>query len=171
MLLSVLQGRFRWHGLESFQVRPVPNHKDVVWTKPASGNCEFLVAQVRCHDDVTEAVREPLQGHLAPIKKVFPSVLRDVQLGVGVVMIKDVLDTQELERQRDEENIVRRVTTLNDLKSVPQVDPPTEQDFPKQRAGEFNQIAQGTIPLRRRRMTVNMNAVKDFVRLHVAFAL
>lgn len=58
------------------------------------------------------------------------------------MMIEDVLDPQEFERQSNQENSVGRITTLNDIESASQVDPPGVKKLPKQRAAVFDQISE-----------------------------
>jgi hypothetical protein len=85
-------------------------------------------------------------------------------------MIEDVLHSQELERQGHQEDIVGRIATLNDLKSVSQVDPPTVEELPKQRASEFAQIPQSAVPFFGHRVPVDLDALENFVPFSVAFA-
>jgi len=47
------------------------------------------------------------------------------------MMIKDKLDPKEFEPQSDQENIAGRITALNHMKPVPQVDPPGVPKLPK----------------------------------------
>ena len=53
-------------------------------------------------------------------------------------MVENVLNPQELERQRNQENVVGRIAALNDMKSASQIDPPRVQKLPKQRAAVFD---------------------------------
>ena len=47
-------------------------------------------------------------------------------------MIKDVFNPQKLKQERNKENIVWRVATLNDVESAAQIDPPRVDKLPKQ---------------------------------------
>src|SRR5215831_14273276 len=85
-------------------------------------------------------------------------------------MVEDVLDAQEFERQDKQENIVGRITTLNDMKSTPQIDPPRVQKFPKQRTRVLAEIAEGTVSFFEHWVPVDMNPVDDFTPLLVALA-
>ena len=73
------------------------------------------------------------------------------------MMIEDVLNSKQLERQGYHENVIGRIATLDNMESAPQINPPSVESLPKQSPAELPQIAEGTIPLFRCWMTVNMN--------------
>src|SRR5271157_3232092 len=84
------------------------------------------------------------------------------------MVIEDVLDPQQFERQSNQENIVGWITTLNDMKAVPQVDPPSMEELPKERPAVFREIPQGSAAFFHR-VPVDPNPIDNFVLLLVPF--
>jgi hypothetical protein len=87
------------------------------------------------------------------------------------VVIKNILDPEQFERQRDQEDVIRRIASLDHLKPPPQINPPGEKTLPKQGAAEFPDVTQGTVSLARRGVPVNMDSLKTLVPLEVARSL
>src|ERR1035438_10270152 len=85
------------------------------------------------------------------------------------MMIEYVLDPQQFERQGDQENIVGRITGLNDMKAAPQKDPPSVEKLPKERPAVFPEMTQGSASFFRHRVPVDPNHIDNFVRLLVPF--
>jgi hypothetical protein len=56
------------------------------------------------------------------------------------VVIEDIFDPEEFERQSNQDNIVRGIAPLNDMKTVPKIDFPSVQKLPKQSTAIFVQI-------------------------------
>src|SRR5271157_387262 len=84
------------------------------------------------------------------------------------MVIEDVLDPQQFERQSNQENIVGRITALNDMKAAPQKDPPSVEKLPKERPAVFREIAQGSASFFHR-VPVDANPIDNFVPLLVPF--
>ena len=61
----------------------------------------------------------------------FRSVFRKTKLRIRVVVVEYVFDAERPERQRNQENVVGRVTTLDYVKSAPNKDPPTQYKLPE----------------------------------------
>src|SRR5579872_4977703 len=78
-------------------------------------------------------------------------------------MIEDVLNPEQLERQCDQENIVWRVAPLNDMKSMPKVNPPRIPELPKECAAILPQIPERTIPLLRRGVPIDLDTVDNLM--------
>src|ERR1035438_1635187 len=85
------------------------------------------------------------------------------------MMIEDVLHPKQFERQSNQENIVGRITALNDMKATPQEDPPGVEELPKKRPAVFPEITQGSTSFFRHRVPVDPNPIDNFVPLLVAF--
>lgn len=79
------------------------------------------------------------------------------------MVVKNVSHSEDLERKRDQENVVRWIATLNHVESASQKDPPGIQKLPKQCGAIFVQIPKGSVPLLRHRVPVDMNTVNDLV--------
>ena len=100
----------------------------------------------------------------------FP-ILRHVQLRGGVVMIENVLDAEKFKGQRDQKNIVRGITSLNHVESVPQIDPQCIQELKNECASIFSEIAPWGSCLYRHGVAVNAYAVHNLISGGTAFAL
>src|SRR5208283_4076652 len=85
------------------------------------------------------------------------------------MMIEDVLDPQQFERQSNQENIVGRITALNDMKAAPQEYPPSVEELPKEGPAVFPEISQGSVSFFRHRVPVDPNPIDNFVPLLVSF--
>src|SRR5579863_412095 len=79
------------------------------------------------------------------------------------MVVEDVLNPEKLERQRDQENIVGRITPLNDMKAAPQKDPPGIPELPKQCRAILPEIPERTIALLAHRMPVYVDSVDRLV--------
>src|SRR6516162_6924920 len=79
------------------------------------------------------------------------------------MMIENILDPKESERQGNQENTIRRIAALNDLKSAPQKDPPRVPKFPKQSTPVFEQIPKGGTSFCGHWMSVDVDPVNNFV--------
>ena len=96
--------------------------------------------------------------------------LEIVQFWVRIVVVENVLNTHKFEWQSNQENIVRRIAPLNDMKSMSKIDPTRKQELPKEGAAVFPEVPEGVTPLCRHGMSVNTNSVDDFVSLEVPLA-
>src|SRR5271157_1645207 len=84
------------------------------------------------------------------------------------MVIEDVLDPQQFERQSNQENIVGRIAALNDMKAAPQEDPASVEELPKERPAVFPEITQGSASFFHR-VPVDPNPIDNFVLLLVPF--
>src|SRR5438445_10361140 len=90
------------------------------------------VADIRHHNVFRKAVGHFFEPDLYLVKGILFFVFRKIQFRVCIVMIKDVFNPQKLKQERNKENIVWRVATLNDVESAAQIDPPRVDKLPKQ---------------------------------------
>src|SRR5580692_1010745 len=85
-------------------------------------------------------------------------------------MIEDVFHSQEFEREGDQKNIVGGITALNDMETVPKIDPPSVEELPKQRTAKFEEIPERTVSLFWHRVPIDVYPAKNFVAGSVALA-
>ena len=85
-------------------------------------------------------------------------------------MIKNVSNSQEFEGQCDEENVVRRIAPLNDVKPAAEVDPQRVQEFQNECAGIFGQIAERGPPLDWHRMPIDVHPIDNLVAPRTALS-
>src|SRR5664280_3823723 len=85
------------------------------------------------------------------------------------MMVEEVLEPHQFEQQGDQENIVGRITSLNDMKTAPQEDPPSVEELPKERPAVFPEKTQGSASFFRQRVPVDPNPIDKFVSLPVSF--
>src|SRR5215469_2425527 len=78
-------------------------------------------------------------------------------------MVENVLHSKKLERQSNEKNVVRRITPLNHVNPVPQVNPGGVQELPEQRARVFPNIPDRSASFWRRGMSVDTDSVDNFI--------
>src|SRR5580698_4470930 len=78
-------------------------------------------------------------------------------------MVKDVLHSEEFERERHHENAIRRIASLNDMKSAGDEDPPTVQEFPEQSPTIFPQITYGAVPFFGHRMPIDVDSIENLM--------
>src|SRR5712664_273716 len=127
--LAVLQSRIWGYGFESLQIRSIPDNENILGSKTPSTCSKISITVIGRYDDIAKPVRQSLKPKLGLVEQILLSVFRKVQLGVRIMMIEDVFDAKEFERQSNEENGVRRIAALNDMKSVPQIDPPCIEEL------------------------------------------
>src|SRR4051812_42391229 len=87
-------------------------------------------------------------------------------------MIEDVSDAEQFERYGDQDDGIRGITALNDAKAPAEVDPPCIEELPPEGASVFPNISEQTMtmPLFRKRMPINVDAINKCVALLVALA-
>ncbi len=85
-------------------------------------------------------------------------------------MVEDIFDAKKFERQGNQKNIVGGIATLNDLKTVPQINPPGVHELPKESVEVFNEMPEGTIAFRGGGVPVDMNTIEELVPSLVPFA-
>lgn len=78
------------------------------------------------------------------------------------MMVEDKPDTEKLKEQRDEENGVRRITSLEDSKPGAKENFDREAEFRRKRPGIFDQITESTRSFPRA-VTIDVNPLKNFV--------
>src|ERR1035441_7263863 len=123
--LAVLQ-RGNWRNRpKSTQVRSVTHYKYVIGGLTAPGNCQLPVTVIRRNHDVAETIRLLLQPHLDFVQRSLLLVFGEVQFGIRIVVVEDVFHPKQFEGQSNEEDIVRWVTTLNDMEAATKVNPPS----------------------------------------------
>src|SRR5579872_234184 len=86
------------------------------------------------------------------------------------MMIENVLDAEQLKRQRDQEDIVRRIAALDHMKAMSHVDPRRIQKLPEQRRDVLPQIAKHGVSLRRHRVSVDVDPFNHLMSLCKAFS-
>src|ERR1700722_5269169 len=86
------------------------------------------------------------------------------------MVVKNILNAQNLKWKRHQKNVVRRIATLNHVESMSQKDPPRVEKLPKQRGAVFIQIPKRTVALFGHRMPVDMDPVNYFVLAGVPLA-
>jgi hypothetical protein len=86
-------------------------------------------------------------------------------------MVEDVLHPKEFEGKGDQKDVIGRIAALNHLKSPAKIDPPREEELPKQGATEFPYVTQGAVPFPGHGVPVNMDPFGALVSFLVTFAL
>src|ERR1700722_8742920 len=104
------------------------------------------------------------------VKKIFAPIFGEVELRVHVVVIEDVFHPQQFEGQRNQENVVRGVAALNDLKAAPQINPPGKPELPEKRTEKFHQIFQWGAAFGGQRMAVDVHSLQKLVSLFISLA-
>src|SRR6516164_586036 len=79
------------------------------------------------------------------------------------MMIKDVSDSQQFERQGNQEDQIRRIAALNHMESAPQKDPPRIPKLPKQRTAVFPEVPNMAVPFFRHRVPVDVNPLNNLM--------
>src|SRR5690606_25396088 len=80
-------------------------------------------------------------------------------------MIEHELDPVSLVLPRDPPERVRRIACLDDVEAILEPDPAHEPVCPKQTVGELPDVAELCRPLGVRRVTIDVDAVDDSIRL------
>src|SRR5580704_8457071 len=168
--LAEFEIRIRRHRFESLQIGSVSNNENVARILTTPGDSEISVAAIRRHDHIAEAISLVLEPNLGLVKEVPSFIFGEIQFRVRVVMIKNVFDAQEFEREGYQENIVGGITALNDLKPVPKIDPPGVEELPEKCAAEFDKITEGAVPFFGHWMSIDMHVVENFVPRRIALA-
>jgi len=119
---------------------------------------QIAVAAIGCHDHVTEAIGELLQQNLGFVQQTLLLVFREVELGIGVVVIEDVLHAEDFEGQSYEKDVVRRVASLDDVKAPPQENPRGVKELEDQRAKELHEVAGNAVPFPKHGVTVDVES-------------
>jgi hypothetical protein len=86
-------------------------------------------------------------------------------------MIENIFDAEKFEWQGDQKNVVGRITSLNHIESVPQIDPQCIQELKSESASIFSHIAPWGSCLYWHGMAVNAYAVDNLIPGGTAFAL
>src|SRR5579863_3452132 len=97
------------------------------------------------------------------MEKALAAKLGLVQLRHGVVLIKDESYAEQLEKTGDQEDGVRRVASLENLKRSSRVNPESEEEFGGQRPTVFGQITQASRHFESG-VAMDFNAVQYLVR-------
>ena len=154
----IFQRGIRRNRLEGIQVGAVANDEDVLGSQSAAVHSQLFVTFICSHHDVTEPIGGVLEPNLYFVKRAFFLVLRKVKLGAGVVVIENIFDPEKFKRQRDQENVIRRVAALNYPEPAAHENPPGIQELPSQGIAVFEEITEGTISFFSCGVAVNMNA-------------
>ena len=66
------------------------------------------------------------------------------------MVVENIFHAQRFERQRYQEDVIRRIAALNDVKAAPEINPPGKYEFAYQRPAELDEIARTgcLLPLR-----------------------
>src|SRR5262249_49368231 len=86
-------------------------------------------------------------------------------------MIENISDAEKSKWQGDQKNVVRRITSLNHVESVPQIDPQCIQELKSECASIFGQIAPWGSCLYWHGMAVNAHTIDNLMSGGTAFAL
>src|SRR4029453_4019236 len=78
-------------------------------------------------------------------------------------MVKNVLHPNKFKWECNQKNIVGWITTLNNVKSGPQVDPGGIQKLPEQGPSLLPQIPKRSTPLCGRRMSIDADPLDHFI--------
>src|SRR4029077_3345863 len=157
--LAILQGRIRPSRFKRLRTGAVAHNKDVVCAYTSARHGDLSVAVVGTHYNVTAAKRALLQPQLHSVKKVPFPILGQIQLRVHIVVVEYVFHAQQFEGECHQENIVRRIATLNHMKATPKVNPPRVQKLPKQSAGVFANVSPKAMSLFNHWMPINVHSV------------
>src|SRR5580700_6326812 len=87
------------------------------------------------------------------------------------MIVKDILHSEQSEWQRDHEDVIRRITALNDMEPSATKNPPGIDEFPKKSASVLPQVSQRCGPLFRHGVPVDVNAINFLVSLRISLAL
>src|SRR5579863_1455200 len=161
--LAMLPGRIRWNRFERFRTRAVAHNKDVLCAYASARHGDLSVAVVGGDHNITAAKRALLQPQLHFVKEVLLPVLGQIQLRVHIVVIEDVLHTEQFEGERYQENIVRRIASLNHMKASAKVNPPRVEKLPKQRERIFTDVSPSAVSLFSDRMPIYVYSLKKFI--------
>ena len=144
--LAKFEGGIGRNGLKGHEIGPVSNNENVTRIHSSPGYGEFPVAVISGHDYVAESVGQAFEPDLGLVKEVFSFELGKVEFRVRIVMIEDIFHAQEFEREGDQKNIVRRITALNHVETVPKINPPGVEELPKQCAANSRRYPRGLFP-------------------------
>src|SRR5215472_4956077 len=78
-------------------------------------------------------------------------------------MVEDILHTKKFEEDRDQENGVRRIAALYDLKTAAQIDPPRVKEFPEKGGAVLPDITESAIAFFRHWMPIDVDSFQKFV--------
>src|SRR5579859_614359 len=168
--LSIFPRGIGGNRLECFPFRPITDNEHIFWSHAASVHRQILIAPVRCYHDIAEPIGKFFQSHQDPVERSLFPVFRNVQFWIYIVVVKNVLHSKEFERQCDQKNIIGRIATLNDIKSMPQIDPQRIPKLPEQRATVLPQIPHRSASLRWRGMSIDADSVNNFVSCGARFS-
>src|SRR6516165_5995506 len=85
-------------------------------------------------------------------------------------MVKNISNSKNSERKRDQKNIVRWIAPLNNIKSVGKKNPPGKKELPKQGARIFPYVSERRVAFRWHGVTIDADALKYFVGFPKAFS-
>jgi hypothetical protein len=166
--LAKFQSGIGLNGFKGLEIGTVSNNENIARIHPSPGYSKVSVAGICGHDYVTETVRLLFEPDLGPIKEVFSFILGEIEFRVRIVMIEDVFHAQEFEGEGDQKDIVGGITALNDLESVPNINPPSVKELPKQCAAKFEEIPEGAVPFSWHRVPIDVYPIENFVARSVA---
>src|SRR5262245_21075743 len=86
------------------------------------------------------------------------------------MMIENILHAEKLEWQGHQEDIVRRIASLQDMEPVTQEDPPGIEELPEKGGAVLPQIPHRAIAFTGHGMAIDMHPIDQFVAPLVAFA-
>ena len=84
------------------------------------------------------------------------------------MVVENIFDSEDLERERNQENVVRRVAALNNIEATPEIDEPRIEKFPEKDEAILVYIASGAVPFLRRRVAIDVNSFENFMSPLVA---
>src|SRR6185437_686859 len=147
VILAVFQGCVWGHTFEGLKIRTVTHDENISGIEPASRDGNIFVTVVSGYDHVASS-----EGHLFKpkenlVKRSLLFIFCHEEFGICVVKIEYVFDSQQFEWERDQKNVVGRIARLNNLESMPQIDPPGIEKFPKQCAAVFPSVSERAVSL------------------------
>jgi hypothetical protein len=80
-------------------------------------------------------------------------------------MIKDIFDAEQLEWKSNEEDVVWRIATLNDLETMAEENHPGVQKLPEESATILPKMAERTIALLNDWVPVDVHIIQVFILL------
>ena len=88
-------------------------------------------------NSITHQIRRLFEHGKRFIERTPTFMLHEDQPWVDVMMIENVLNSERLERKRNEENAVRQITALQMLESMPYINPPRTSAHKKKATAYF----------------------------------
>src|SRR4051812_4306051 len=154
-----LQLRHARQNLQTLEARAAAHDEHALRRHAAALERDAAIGLVGGDGDVGRTERELLEPQHQPIEKVAAPELREIQLGIRVVVVEQELLAEDLVEPADQEEEIGRIAVMDDVEAAREEHPQRQHERPEKRRAVLDQVTGGAGGLGREVVAPDVDAV------------